>query len=454
MGREQDAGVGGAQPRRIGQRVDALAEGAVADLVVRLQKRDKGAQGQMRAGLAAALARAKNRGLPLKDEALCQGATELGDRCVGVIGEVAVGLKCGEHMDGVVQVVVPLRCGRQRQAAFIALQVGGAVGVILQHDMHLALTARAGMQRRADLAHDVGLGVVAQRMDRVHAQSVKIEFLDPVQGVVNEEVAHRSGIGAVVVDGRAPGRLVRRVEKMRAAGVQVVALRPEVVVHHVNEHHQPEPVGGVDQGLEFVGRAVAGVGREGEHPVIAPVAPARKVGHGHEFDRRDAEFGQGRQAGLGRGKRAFGREGADMQFIDDGLFPAAPAPGAVLPGIGLRVNHLTGAMHVVGIEARGRIGHARAAGQGVAVTVAGPGAGQRQPVPAVFVARHRVRARAGAGPVLQRDLVEAGRPQCEAHASAVQHRGAKRHGMRELHGSLLRAVLARVSRTSERDCRG
>ena len=43
---------------------------------------------------------------------------------------------------------------------------------------------------------------VVHRMHRVHAQAVEMELLDPVQRVVEEEVAHRAAVLGVEVDRR------------------------------------------------------------------------------------------------------------------------------------------------------------------------------------------------------------------------------------------------------------
>ena len=133
--------------------------------------------------------------------------------------------------------------------------------------------------------------------------------------------------------------------------MKIVALRPEVVVDDVDQHHQSEVVGGVDEGLELLGRAVAGVGREGQHTVVAPAAPAREVGQGHQLDGRHAERRQLGQALERRGEAARLGERADMQLVDDRLVPRPAAPAGVAPVVGRGVDDDARAMHVVGIAA-------------------------------------------------------------------------------------------------------
>jgi hypothetical protein len=73
--------------------------------------------------------------------------------------------------------------------------------------------------------------------------------------------------------------------------VQVVALRAEVVVDDVEQHHQPAGVGGVDQRLEVLRAGRSGCpARTAEHAVVAPVARAGEVGDRHQLDGGDAEL--------------------------------------------------------------------------------------------------------------------------------------------------------------------
>ena len=101
------------------------------------------------------------------------------------------------------------------------------------------------------------LGIVEDGVDGVEAQAVEVVFLEPVQRVLDEEVAHdAAALLAVEVDAGAPGRLVTLGEERLGVGVEVVPGRAEVVVDHVEEHHQAERVRPVDEALQVVGPAV------------------------------------------------------------------------------------------------------------------------------------------------------------------------------------------------------
>src|ERR1700686_135225 len=102
------------------------------------------------------------------------------------------------------------------------------------------LTPGAGplAHTRGELDENIRRGFVDDPIHRVQAQSVETVLLEPIERVVNEEVAHGAALRAVVVDGRAPRRVMRGVEELRSVGVKIVAFGPEVVVHDVEKNHQ------------------------------------------------------------------------------------------------------------------------------------------------------------------------------------------------------------------------
>ena len=127
-----------------------------------------------------------------------------------------------------------------------------------------------------------------------------------------------------------------RVEELRRIEPEVVALGAEVVVDDVDQNHDPELVRRIDQCLERVGMAVAGVGRERQHAVIAPVAAAWKIGQWHELDGRNAEPGEMDQALTRRIETAGVAETADVQLVDHGLLPGSAAPVDGAPAVAAR----------------------------------------------------------------------------------------------------------------------
>ena len=91
----------------------------------------------------------------------------------------------------------------------------------------------------------------------------------------------------------------------------------------------------------------------------------------------------------GGAERAFFSERADMEFVEHGFMPRPPRPVAVRPCIRGGVGYLAGAVHVLRLEARCRVGHALPVGQDEAIARAGTSSGDVQSVPAIFAAAHR-----------------------------------------------------------------
>ena len=89
----------------------------------------------------------------------------------------------------------------------------------------------------------------------------------------------RTGIalGAVEIDGVAPGRVVA-IGEIGAEVLEIVPLRAEMVVDHVEDHRQAVLMGGVDQPLQRRGPAVAVLHGVGIDAVVAPVAVAGETG--------------------------------------------------------------------------------------------------------------------------------------------------------------------------------
>jgi len=69
-------------------------------------------------------------------------------------------------------------------------------------------------------------------MNSVQSKSVDVKLLKPVQRILDEEVADFITVGAIEVQSRSPGRAIT-VCKIGAVLAKVIALRPEVVLNHV-----------------------------------------------------------------------------------------------------------------------------------------------------------------------------------------------------------------------------
>ncbi len=351
-----------------------------------LQEGDEGVRRQEGAGLAARRATVGHL-FALEGEALGQGAAEPGGVAL-VVCVVAGVFAGGGHVQRVVDVVVPLGVVEAGAAVGAADEPARLVVLVLQHQVRLPV-AGLGAHGPGDGCQDVLGTLVDDGMDGVEPQAVEVIVADPIPGVLHHELAEGAAVLAVVVQGVAPGGLVAAGEGGRRHGRQHVPVRPEVVVDHVEQHHQAAGVGGVHQGFEVLGPAIGAVRGEGKDPVIAPVARAREISHRHDLDAGDAEIRQVVQACDGGAEGPLRGEGPKVQLIEHRLAPGPAAPSRVGPGEGGRVDDFAGAMHVLGLEPRGRIGDQPAVRQLEPVARPGRGQGDVHRTPAVLQRLHR-----------------------------------------------------------------
>ena len=130
------------------------------------------------------------RGIALVDVAGGERGGELVDRPLVVL-VVAVQLAGQQHVQHVVVVVVPLGGVGIGIAAGLVGEEARLVGVVLQHQMHMAVGRQTLVHGLRQLREDVGGAVVADGVHRIEAQPVEAERLQPVDGVGDEKVAHR-----------------------------------------------------------------------------------------------------------------------------------------------------------------------------------------------------------------------------------------------------------------------
>ena len=142
-------------------------------------------------------------------------------------------------MQRAVHVVVPLRVAEQRPVLRIAWQTARIVQVVFENQVQGPGAARPFAHRAGQLVDEMRRAAVVHRVHSVEAQAVEVELLDPVQRVVDEEVAHRAARLRVEIDGRTAGRDDVGVEELRRAGAQVVAVGAGLVVDHVEQPISP-----------------------------------------------------------------------------------------------------------------------------------------------------------------------------------------------------------------------
>ncbi|MCY1420294.1 hypothetical protein D9M71_359090 [compost metagenome] len=278
-GREQQQGGRGAQGLRRAQLAQALTQGAVADLVMVLQKQNERRRRQVRAGFSSW--HAPGVGLPLVDEALAQAACQLLDGAVLEVLVVTLALTGQEYVQDIVAIVVPLPVESLFQQVCLIV-------FVLQDQPDLSI-------RFDSLTYPVcqvrAKGRVGNGVHGVQAQAVEPIVQQPHQGIVDKEV---SDLRPLEIDGGAPGRVLVLAKKAFCVTAQVVAVRAEVVVHHVEHDHEPQVVGTVDQAFQLLRGAIAGLWCVGLHAVVAPVAFTGKLRDWHQLDGRDTQCRQAR----------------------------------------------------------------------------------------------------------------------------------------------------------------
>ncbi len=211
-GRQQQHSGGGPQRRFILHDVaEPLAERAVADLIVVLQEDDKGGGRQVGARLAARPssrtpnARPGKQSLPPDCDTASHGDARHSPRsnrpfrrsgsCAG---------SDARHRPTAHRICC---CARVRR--------GSAPGSRRFPTRDRCCGRRRHRRARPrNFRHDVLAAVVDDGVNRIESQPVEVEFLEPVQRVVDVEVAHRAVL-AIEVDGGAPGRVVPLGEKLR-----------------------------------------------------------------------------------------------------------------------------------------------------------------------------------------------------------------------------------------------
>ena len=177
-------------------------------------------------------------------------------------------------------------------------------GVHLLQELHRLEVLAAAVLVGQPLAVVAGVVEVEHRGDAVDAQAVGVELLEPVERVGVEEVTHL--VAPEVEDVGAPLGVpaAARVGVLVEGGAVELGQRPliggEVARHPVEDDADAGLVQPVDEALEAVGVAEAGVGGEVGGDVVAPRAAERVLHHRHQLHVGEAELGDVGHEGVGQ----------------------------------------------------------------------------------------------------------------------------------------------------------
>src|SRR5688572_26869927 len=265
----------------------AFAEGAIADLIVVLEEGHESRWSQMARRLTANDTILMRRWIALIGEAFSQRPSEMLERTVGIIFIIAFILSGQKSMPRVMNVIGPLRRVKRRLPTGVAAEPTRLICLIFKHQMNVPI--RDGFTNSVcQLFDEVRLTVIHYGMNGIEAKTVDMEFLQPIQRIVEEEVAHITAAFSVHVDARSPWSRVALREEGLGIGMEIVSRRAEVIVDHVEEDHDAERVRTVDKALQVVGAAISSIRRVRQDTVITPVPAPGELADGHELDGRDA----------------------------------------------------------------------------------------------------------------------------------------------------------------------
>ena len=355
--------------------------------------------------------------LALIDEALGHGARGKVDRALGIVAQMRGGVRPRRDGEDMVVVVVPLGRVAQRRAVGRALEQAGAVVVVFEDQPGVGFHRPT---RLGEFGEEQGRALGAEGMDRVEAQPVHVVGVQPHPRIVAEEGPDDR---IVERDRRSPRRLLGRGEERLGIVVEIVPSRAEMIVDDVEHHAEAALMGRIDQRAKRGRGAVAAIGREGQHAVIAPIPAPGEIGDRHDLDHGEAGLREVVEPRRQRREAALRRRGADMDLGDHRFVPGPDRPAA--PGRH-RLRHDAPPVGVAVLAARGRIGEVEPVGP-KAIESAGNDPRHAQLEEAVAAGRHRRGMRAGPQ---QLNATDARRIEAEHGAVEVRARSeAARRGL-------------------------
>ncbi len=257
--------------------------------------------------------------------------------------------------------------------------------------------------------------MINQALGRVQAQSIEVEFIDPIGRVVRDQPSDGGAVCAVEVHGSAPFVVLGR-KVVRREAIQIVAVWTQVIVDDVQDHPDSQPVGLIDKRSKIVWKAVQVRRREPRDAIVSPAKSAGKFADRHQFNHGDAQLPERLQARARSLPCSLGAEGSDMKLVDDLPVQRQPRPRKIGPREPPRLHDLRRTVWAVGQEPGRGIGQARfVAIDAISVAHAHARFGERQGPVAVGLLKQRKAPRA----VGQQELhpLVAGRPYTKMHAA-------------------------------------
>ena len=141
-------------------------------------------------------------------------------------------------MDAMMEVIVPLSV--KTVSAYVGrANDAGIVKITFRHYVNPSIQLlRALVHSQRQFVEKMARGKVENAVNSVYSQGINVKLAHPVNSVVDEELPNLIAMRAVKINCGPPRRSVS-FREIRSEIGQVVALRAEVVVNHIQDHGQP-----------------------------------------------------------------------------------------------------------------------------------------------------------------------------------------------------------------------
>src|SRR5208282_5283918 len=189
----------------------------------------------------------------------------------------------------------------------------------------------------------------------IQPKTIKMKFVDPIRCVSQKKLANGFAFSPVKIDSGAPVRLFFLAEVVFGELGQVISIRSEMVIHHVENGTDALSMRRIDEGSEIVGRSVVARRCEQIDSVVSPAERPLVFCDGHYLQKRNSQIRKFRKLLNGRTPCSFRRERAYVQFVNDLVVKLDAAPGVIGPRKRGWVCDLRRSMRALRLKSRGRI---------------------------------------------------------------------------------------------------
>jgi hypothetical protein len=153
---------------------------------------------------------------------------------------------------------------------------------------------------------------------RIYPEPIDPELGNPVERVIHQITPDFTAIGAVEVPSFTPEGPVP-VGKVGTELLEIVALRTEMVVDHIEHDGESFLVACINQSAETGGPAIGALRRVQRCPVVSPITASGELRHRHDLDGGDAQLAELGQVLDDSFEGAHWCKGADVQLVENQL---------------------------------------------------------------------------------------------------------------------------------------